>query len=700
MLTQKHFFITIITLLSITNINAITNEQALQFVQNQNQTKFLSYLLNPRESDILNNLKADISHLLRMDSESKNVSDALYEIFSADLDLNDSFKGEKNYEELKELMEKDIQIIIEENNDSLTKGNFGIVLKGIENIYMKYIFSFANLLDKQNPKDDEKFHFELNLEIDFDTQLINFYNKLFSDQDFLKNQEEAQRINELVNGSLQEGIANLSKKIYEAEFLSIQYIKLRKENGLDFSQKIRALLFTITRNMETEDNLPILVNRITDLSQAYLKIMSHLDDNELKLNLFEYLGSEKLYLDELNLNENDPILLNFNQLVSNIVGQINIIDSDLTQKSISKLYVNLTFTTPNQVTPFFENVMKTYGDDMWANWESDKMANSLIMTEILVYTNLANMNLEMDNFVKNIGDLLLVNSKMLSTSYINTLLLMGNCLDDTVFNYTFYRTLVNYRLKNYQTFSKDEESKKFDQFLDSQATNANTQFQRWVLHMKIINITSLTSTAEEDYTVSVPSLSEETTDQIINNHENQCQSMDNLFISIAKIYDSKISDFSSAVKSLRNTEIRIGDVKKIFSVSTQTEIKDIKKNVGNQKMYNFGVGLETGGGNLKGQILNENLIRDGNRIGEDQGEGENLFEVISGGSLTRKEIDIIKDPKVLDNLRDNANQENTVVFNNEDGSIIKISYIQVVTNGSDCYKEISKIKRNLTNKRI
>ena len=689
MFNKEQFFITIITLLSITNINAITNEKATEFVQNQQKNEFLSYLLNPRKNDILSLLKNDIRDILRVESESNNVSDALYELYSADLDNFDAFKGEKTYDELKLLMEEEIKNVITQKDNDLKKGNYKIVLKAIESVYKRYLTSFTNLLDKQDPKDNENFHFELNLKIDFDTQIINFYNELFKDQEFLKNQTNAQAVHQLVTGDLNEANNELAQNIYNAQFIRVQYIKLRKENGLDYFQKIKTLLYTITRNMETENMIPELVQRFSELSKTYLKIMNNLEDESLKLSLFDYLGAEKSYLDELNLNKDDSTLTNFNQLVSEAVRQVHAVDSDLTQKSISKLYTNLNFSNPDKLISFFKKVFSQYNKEIFANWETSKDVNSLMMTEVLVYSNLENVELEMDNFVKHIKDLLMVSSKMVSNSSINNLLLMGNCLDDILFNYIFYRNLLNYRLKNYnQNFSKEMENKKFDQFLDN---NVDTLSQRWMFHMKILNIMALTNTAEDDYLVNIPKLEETLVNKIMNNHEKQCETMDNIFISIANIYDKSVKDYAGAIRSLNNLNaVRIGDVKKILSFTSESETQNINHQAADQKTYNVGVGLETGGGNLNGAIINKKVTTD-NRIGETQ-NNENILKVIAGGDLTRKEIDILKNPNVLDTLKNGANQDNNVVINNEDGSVIRISYIQVVTNNSDCYNEISKLK--------
>ena len=67
---------------------------------------------------------------------------------------------------------------------------------------------------------------------------------------------------------------------------------------------------------------------------------------------------------------------------------------------------------------------------------------------------------------------------------------------------------------------------------------------------------------------------------------------------------------------------------------------------------------------------------------------ENLVEVVAGGDLTRKERDILKDPKVLEQLRAMEDGERKITFENGDGSLTEIVYVQVVPYRSPCYDEI------------
>ena len=113
------------------------------------------------------------------------------------------------------------------------------------------------------------------------------------------------------------------------------------------------------------------------------------------------------------------------------------------------------------------------------------MVNSLIMVKILVNSQNQDVYLEIDNFVFHIDDLLNVNSQMISNASINNLLLLTNCKNDFQFNSMFYITLINFRLDNYQNYSKEKEIQQFDQFLDA---NENKIFQRAILHFKIITI--------------------------------------------------------------------------------------------------------------------------------------------------------------------------------------------------------------------
>lgn len=68
---------------------------------------------------------------------------------------------------------------------------------------------------------------------------------------------------------------------------------------------------------------------------------------------------------------------------------------------------------------------------------------------------------------------------------------------------------------------------------------------------------------------------------------------------------------------------------------------------------------------------------------------ENLVEVVAGGDLTRQEMDILKNPKVLQKLKNMENGENKIVFENGDGSLTEIVYVQVVPYKSPCYDEIN-----------
>ena len=67
---------------------------------------------------------------------------------------------------------------------------------------------------------------------------------------------------------------------------------------------------------------------------------------------------------------------------------------------------------------------------------------------------------------------------------------------------------------------------------------------------------------------------------------------------------------------------------------------------------------------------------------------ENLVEVVSGGDLTRQELDILKNPNVMQQLKDLENGERKIVYENADGSLTEIIYVQVVPYKSPCYDEI------------
>jgi hypothetical protein len=100
-------------------------------------------------------------------------------------------------------------------------------------------------------------------------------------------------------------------------------------------------------------------------------------------------------------------------------------------------------------------------------------------------------------------------------------------------------------------------------------------------------------------------------------------------------------------------------------------------------------------------ILISCLNSNGNGIGLDSSTSNkiknhensvNKIEILQGATLTRKEMDLIEDPNVLENLKNIASQDKMIII--QDGNTtIKLSYIQVVTYNSDCYKELLKMKK-------
>ena len=55
-------------------------------------------------------------------------------------------------------------------------------------------------------------------------------------------------------------------------------------------------------------------------------------------------------------------------------------------------------------------------------------------------------------------------------------------------------------------------------------------------------------------------------------------------------------------------------------------------------------------------------------------------------------MDILKNPKVMENLKNMENGENKIVFENADGSLTEIIYVQVVPYKSPCYDEIKLLE--------
>ena len=92
MYNKKQLLFTLLILLSIKNTKKMTNKELTKFIKKQKQTKFLSYLTNPKEKNILSLLKKDIKQILKKDSKSENITDAIYEIYKANKTKKKKFR--------------------------------------------------------------------------------------------------------------------------------------------------------------------------------------------------------------------------------------------------------------------------------------------------------------------------------------------------------------------------------------------------------------------------------------------------------------------------------------------------------------------------------------------------------------------------------------------------------------------------------
>ena len=410
--------------------------------------------------------------------------------------------------------------------------------------------------------------------------------------------------------ALQNQIGEIKKENSKSEKISDAINELypanltREEFKTVLINKLRSILYTITRKLQNKEVIIEFKERFSYLLDGYLKI--YFNEVFSDISIFDYLGQEKNFLDELNEND-DKENRDFRYFLADCVSktdEYSLLAQNLVQGSITKLYPYLNLYKPDKLSSFFEE----YKDDSFGYTDKvNSMNTSFMMIESLLYNNSANVKVEMKNYIHKIQDeteitdlimlmnfdfLMLINLKMLSTSSINNLLLMAGCLDDTLFISYFYRTLISFRLEYYKNYSKETENKTFDEYLDSQpiiyGKEIKINFQRWQFYFKIINILALTNTNEADYSVKIPTLPNVVVDQVINNELQQCQNLDKVFINIAKIYDESVEDFAGAVKSLNNLDsVRIGDVQNMLRnhpvFDTKKVISDVKNDLADTK---------------------------------------------------------------------------------------------------------------------
>ena len=368
---------------------------------------------------------------------------------------------------------------------------------------------------------------------------------------------------------------------------------------IDCFNKLKALVYMISRNMEKKYPPKIFQDRFFILFHVFSKIeiSDDLKKKNLISELFHFFGKEKNWVDHFNpsINIDDPkdnedeVVLQFNNCVRwaiILLGNLN----ELNQEHFTYLFPNINLFKPDELILFFENIYKS---KLYIK-RNFSISLSLMIIETLLYH--LNKNKELpeitDNkklieptsstisipnmlFTINIDSILKIKNQMFSNNSINFLLLMSNSLDDMIFQSVFYETLIDFRLKNenYLDYSEKDEYENFDRYLDYKGENTSDLPKRWILHMKLITILALSTTDKVDYYVTIPRLDENELKDILENKEIQCKSLDRAFIEISSIYDSSVNNFDEAIR--------------FFNTVGSVYIKDVKK-----KLKNLGFDLK------------------------------------------------------------------------------------------------------------
>ena len=678
---QKNYYLIMILLLTkIFSSNYLNDENIDKIIDLSN--KYMSYILESNETSF-DLLKDDCKTLFMKNSES-DYSDFLFEFFSMDLESFNSIP-ELQHDVYKNFDSK-IKSILEENESELIELDYKPTLEKIRSFYNKFLLRLMidNIKEKK---------FKINIKINAVKIFQEYYLSLQSNNKFLREtNENLSKKNKLLSrkkvlitflgedsefsNDLKLLINDISKEIHLRNF----YSKLRIGKYFDLNLKIQAIIYKMTRNknFDLSDFQPNLL-KIKELSNLYFKLIKDFD-LKTKKNLVFNLSFEKIFVNEFNNEEN-----NLNEIygysISHIIQEFHKFMPELSQSMMFEiLYTEVAIKNPEIWGSFFSKIYSKSGKQIWTEWENleeNKKNNfSLLMTEFLIYSEINNSPLDqIDQFVKNFFKLVNIPFQMLKTNFVFKLFSNNQCPLKTNFKFNFklYKAFLDFRFQTFEHLDNENWSSLFDQYLDGRFHYENSEgfdkeFLRYYLNMKVLNLFNMKNDTESKISL----LDANIVNSVIENKEKQCENMKNTFIFLAKefadVQNTKIH-YKKSIELLNNLAINPFE----FNKKYQSRIIYQLKKESNQKEF---VQVEN---KIDSKILKNNI-----------------FEIINGGKLTRKEMDILKRPDILDIFREKQKRDGNLIYQNNDGTNTKFFFIQIVMKQTPCFNALlNKIKKNL-----
>ena len=650
MFPSKLFLFTLLGLFLSTKAN-----QHQEFYNFASQS--MTYLLDT-DADALEKVREEIKSTFLRESVSETLQDALIELYTTDLDELDLNK-DLDQNELAARLEAGKKALFVEHKAELLEFKHEGLFEDLEDLYMRYLLSYTNLLVKQNKAiraNDSQAGLQYHIDIDMNIKGL-LQNYIYDDlniqtnEEFMKSQQTDKQDKKNVRFAAfqkffedgeQMDVAdnNLIKKVQEQVNDRLGVAQLRVDHAYNYATKVLALMYKMTNTIEgytfNMDDYPKVIMRISEISYAFYTCTQDLPlGDPRQLVLMSNIKHEKKHAQLFN-NENQPATVLYSYLAGAVMKMAHSVNPGLTQKHMTYL-LSTNLMNSTTMAPFMKNIYDKYSSETWANWndqeDEDKEVNAIMMVETFNYVNSEGIKFsaeDYDNFVDHMAELLNANQAVLAYNIVFVLFSLKQCpTEENInldMNYTLYKYLLEFRYTEAENLLNPENvdsewSIEFDKYLDArykaESETEDAKVLSYYPYMKLLTVIKMASIGMEEEVVTIANLSQNVIDQLVaNQHKldaNQptvCEPLNNHINNIVRLFDVNIKkgDFNGALARLSGLVIKVKSLLEIFRFDQKSKSVNIENDKIELPNYNFSAKVFAG--NFKKKILEMEKTRD------------------------------------------------------------------------------------------